>query len=110
MSPAPFVFTFSICGSMKTLDFLRWLGADVPKWIENDLKHAGDTLEALLSTSPDDGLRADDVLPHPRQAVRNQRGKRLDQASGNRSVGATCTTASSATQELSSVSALPAAG
>jgi hypothetical protein len=46
ISPAPFVFTFSVCGSMKTLDFLRWLGVDVPRWIENDLKHAADTLEA----------------------------------------------------------------
>jgi isopropylmalate/homocitrate/citramalate synthase len=31
---------------MKTLDFLRWLGVDVPRWIENDLKHASDPLEA----------------------------------------------------------------
>jgi hypothetical protein len=46
ISPVPIVFTFSVCGSMKTLDFLRWLGVDVPKWIENDLKHAADTLEA----------------------------------------------------------------
>ena len=46
ISPAPFVFTFSVCGSMKTLDFLRWLGVEVPRWIENDLKHAADTLEA----------------------------------------------------------------
>ena len=46
VSPAPFVFTFSVCGSMKTLDFLRWLGIDVPRWIENDLKHAADPLEA----------------------------------------------------------------
>jgi hypothetical protein len=46
ISQAPFVFTFSVCGSMKTLDFLRWLGVDVPRWIENDLKHAADPLEA----------------------------------------------------------------
>jgi hypothetical protein len=46
ISPVPLVFTFSVCGSMKTLDFLRWLGVDVPRWIENDLKHAADTLEA----------------------------------------------------------------
>jgi 5,10-methylenetetrahydrofolate reductase len=45
-APAPIVFTFSVCGSMKTLDFLRWLGVEVPRWIENDLKHATDTLEA----------------------------------------------------------------
>jgi hypothetical protein len=44
--PVPFVFTFSVCGSMKTLDFMRWLGVDVPRWIENDLKHAADPLEA----------------------------------------------------------------
>ena len=46
ISHAPFVFTFSVCGSMKTLDFLRWLGVDVPRWIENDLTHAADPLEA----------------------------------------------------------------
>lgn len=45
-APVPVVFTFSVCGSMKTLDFLRWLGVEVPRWIENDLKHATDTLEA----------------------------------------------------------------
>jgi hypothetical protein len=44
--PVPIVFTFSVCGSMKTLEFLRWLGVDVPHWIENDLAHAADTLEA----------------------------------------------------------------
>ena len=44
--PVPFVFTFSVCGSMKTLDFLRWLGVDVPRWIENDLEHAADPLAA----------------------------------------------------------------
>lgn len=43
---APIVFTFSVCGSMRTLEFLRWLGIDVPRWIENGLRHATDTLEA----------------------------------------------------------------
>lgn len=46
ISPVPLVFTFSACGSMKTLNFLRWLGVDVPRWIENDLAHAADPLEA----------------------------------------------------------------
>lgn len=45
ISHAPLVFTFSVCGSMKTLDLLRWLGVDVPRWIENDLEHATDPLE-----------------------------------------------------------------
>jgi hypothetical protein len=48
LDPLPIVFTFSTCGSMKTLEFLRWLGVDVPRWIENDLRHAEDTLEASV--------------------------------------------------------------
>jgi 5,10-methylenetetrahydrofolate reductase len=43
---APIAFTFSVCGSLRTLEFLRWLGVEVPRWIENDLRHATDTLEA----------------------------------------------------------------
>jgi hypothetical protein len=48
LAPVPMVFTFSVCGSMKTLEFLRWLGVDVPRWIENDLRHSTDTLAASL--------------------------------------------------------------
>src|SRR6476469_11257095 len=48
LTPVPIVFTFSVCGSMKTLEFLRWLGVDVPRWIENELLHADDTLDASL--------------------------------------------------------------
>jgi hypothetical protein len=48
LDPVPIVFTFSVCGSMKTLEFLRWLGVDVPRWIENDLRHADETLDASL--------------------------------------------------------------
>jgi hypothetical protein len=46
LDPVPIVFTFSVCGSMKTLQFLQWLGVDVPRWIQNELRHADDTLEA----------------------------------------------------------------
>lgn len=48
LDPIPIAFTLSACGSMKTLRFLRWLGVDVPRWIENDLRHADDTLDASL--------------------------------------------------------------
>ena len=48
LRPVPVVLTFSVCGSMKTLAFLRWLGVDVPGWIENDLRYAQDTLETSL--------------------------------------------------------------
>jgi hypothetical protein len=50
-SPVPLVFTFSAVGSMKTLEFLRWLGVDVPRWIANDLAHAADPLEASYQQS-----------------------------------------------------------
>ncbi|MCW2783609.1 MAG: hypothetical protein JWP74_126 [Marmoricola sp.] len=43
---APIIFTLSVCGSLKTLNFLRWLGVDVPRWLENELAHASDTLAA----------------------------------------------------------------
>jgi hypothetical protein len=43
--PVPIVFTFSVCGSMKTLEFLSWLGVDVPRWIQNELRHADGALE-----------------------------------------------------------------
>lgn len=46
VQPVPVVFTFSVCGSLKTLEFLQWLGVDVPRWIQNELRHAEDTLEA----------------------------------------------------------------
>jgi hypothetical protein len=46
VKPAPIVFTFSVCGSLKTLEFVQWLGVDVPHWIENELRHADNTLDA----------------------------------------------------------------
>jgi Methylenetetrahydrofolate reductase len=46
LEPVPIVFSFSVCGSLKTLEFLQWLGVTVPRWIENELRYADDTLEA----------------------------------------------------------------
>ncbi|MEU1462619.1 5,10-methylenetetrahydrofolate reductase [Streptomyces sp. NPDC005727] len=44
LEPRPVLFTLSVCGSVKTLAFLQWLGVDVPRWLENSLRHADDTL------------------------------------------------------------------
>ncbi|MDN5932172.1 MAG: methylenetetrahydrofolate reductase [Pseudonocardia sp.] len=52
VSPAPIVFTFTVVGSMKTLEFLTWLGVDVPRWIQNELQHSDD----VLTTSYDQSL------------------------------------------------------
>ena len=46
LAPVPIVRSFSVCGSLKTLEFLQWLGVTVPRWIENELRHADDTLDA----------------------------------------------------------------
>jgi hypothetical protein len=44
LEPRPVLFTLSVCGSVKTLAFLKWLGVGVPRWLENSLLHADDTL------------------------------------------------------------------
>jgi 5,10-methylenetetrahydrofolate reductase len=43
--PRPVIFTLSLCGSEKTLEFLEWLGVDVPRWMANALRHSPDPLE-----------------------------------------------------------------
>jgi hypothetical protein len=44
LEPKPVLFTLSVCGSVKTLAFLKWLGVEVPRWLGNSLLHADDTL------------------------------------------------------------------
>ncbi|GAA0548920.1 hypothetical protein GCM10010172_33590 [Paractinoplanes ferrugineus] len=44
VQPRPVIFTLSLCGSAKTLAFLKWLGVDVPRWLDNCLTHADDPL------------------------------------------------------------------
>lgn len=44
----PVLITLSPCGSVRTLDFLRWLGVSVPRWLENDLRRSRDILRASL--------------------------------------------------------------
>lgn len=45
-APRPILFTFTPCGSQKTLEFMQWLGVHIPRWLENDLRHSGNILEA----------------------------------------------------------------
>lgn len=37
VEPDPIIFTLSLCGSRKTLEFLQWLGINVPRWVQNEL-------------------------------------------------------------------------
>ena len=52
LDPVPIVFTFTVAGSMKTVEFLTWLGVDVPRWIQSELQHSDD----VLTTSYDQSL------------------------------------------------------
>jgi hypothetical protein len=44
LEPVPFILSFSPCGSLKTMEFMRWLGISFPRWLENDLRFAPDIL------------------------------------------------------------------
>lgn len=48
---APVLFTLTPCGSLQTLEFMKWLGVSLPRWLENDLLHSEDILEKSLSLS-----------------------------------------------------------
>lgn len=41
---APLIFTLTPCGSLRTLQFMEWLGISIPRWLNNDLKHSRDIL------------------------------------------------------------------
>lgn len=49
----PIIFTLTPCGSAKTLDFMKWLGINVPNYLEDDLKESGDILHESIKLSRD---------------------------------------------------------
>ncbi|WP_307834311.1 methylenetetrahydrofolate reductase [Paractinoplanes lichenicola] len=44
ITPRPLIFTLSVCGSPKTLEFLAWLGVEVPPWLATELRESADPL------------------------------------------------------------------
>ncbi len=42
------VFTFTPCGSVNTLNFMKWLGISIPKWLENELNNSTNILEKSI--------------------------------------------------------------
>ncbi|HKP98405.1 MAG TPA: 5,10-methylenetetrahydrofolate reductase [Fibrobacteria bacterium] len=44
LPPVPFILSFSPCGSLKTMEFMKWLGISFPRWLENELRHSPDIL------------------------------------------------------------------
>ena len=49
----PIIFTLTPCGSAKTLDFMKWLGINVPNYLEEELKESGDILQDSVKFSRD---------------------------------------------------------
>lgn len=44
----PILFTITPCGSAKTLQFMKWLGIAIPRWLENELLHSDDTVQESI--------------------------------------------------------------
>lgn len=61
--PVPIIFTFSPCGSARTLALLKWLGITIPRWLENELLDARDILGASVRACE---VAWDDVLSYAR--------------------------------------------
>jgi hypothetical protein len=40
----PLILSFAPCGSLKTMEFMKWLGISIPRWLENELRHSSDVL------------------------------------------------------------------
>ncbi|MFF2481421.1 methylenetetrahydrofolate reductase [Paenibacillus sp. NPDC058071] len=47
----PILFNLAPCGSQKTLEFMKWLGISIPKWLENDLVNSNDILDKSINLS-----------------------------------------------------------
>lgn len=47
----PIIFTITPCGSAKTLDFMKWLGINIPSHLEERLKNSEDILQDSVTLS-----------------------------------------------------------
>ncbi|OCT13456.1 5,10-methylenetetrahydrofolate reductase [Paenibacillus pectinilyticus] len=47
----PILMNIAPCGSTKTLEFMKWLGISIPKWLENDLKYSSDVLDKSVAVT-----------------------------------------------------------
>ena len=51
LNMVPMIFTLTPCGSAKTLEFMKWLGISIPRWLENDMMNSEDILNKSVSLS-----------------------------------------------------------
>jgi hypothetical protein len=45
----PILFNIAPCGSLKTLEFMKWLGISLPRWLEQELLHSKDILDRSVT-------------------------------------------------------------
>ena len=48
MKPVPIIFTLTPCGSVKTLEFMKWLGIHIPRLVEDELLSAQNMLDVSI--------------------------------------------------------------
>lgn len=63
LEPPPLVFSFAPCGSLKTMEFMRWLGIRFPAWVADELKGARDILQRSVALSESIGA---EIAEHAR--------------------------------------------
>lgn len=51
--PVPVIFTITPCGSLKTLQFMEWLGIEIPERLRRDLEGADDMLSRSVEACRD---------------------------------------------------------
>jgi hypothetical protein len=44
LAPRPTILTLAPCGSLKTLEFMSWLGIEVPRWLRTDIARSAEPL------------------------------------------------------------------
>ncbi|MEJ2179607.1 MAG: methylenetetrahydrofolate reductase [Gammaproteobacteria bacterium] len=52
----PILLTLTPCGSIKTLQFMKWLGISIPRWLENELIRSEDILHKSVDFSEQNWL------------------------------------------------------
>ena len=65
-----FVLRFSRCGSLKTMEFMKWLDISFPRWLENDQRTTPDILRNSVDPVLQffaDRRRAGSSRPRPRR-------------------------------------------
>ena len=73
LDPRPVVLTLAACGSVKTLQFMSWLGIEVPGWAAGRDHAVRGPADGVVRAMRRQRPAPHRLLPPPRPAVRDQR-------------------------------------